>query len=239
MSTTEYTEPGPVKDIASDGDVVLVVGLEKTRLRVYSQCLRSASKVFRVMLGPNWSQGQEMSSQSPREIALEEDDADAMRLICSIIHHLNDDVMEVISAKEILQVAIEVDKYDLNVTFQYARRQLLKPRGDESVLDMGYLMAAAFLFCDMDAFVARNLDLVFRFREPYLVLLDDETISQIVPSKTFYLLAERRTKARAEVAQILIEGKNRGCECGWAGTSSKAFAFGSKTRAAADENNLR
>ncbi|KAJ4176133.1 hypothetical protein NW767_015549 [Fusarium falciforme] len=184
MDPVECEEPSSAEPIASDGDVILVVGEQKTQLRVYSQCLRSASKVFNVMFGRNWSEGQGISSQSPRDVTLVEDDAHAMRLICSVIHHRNADIPDTLTAREVLQIAVEADKYDLSVALKYAREQWLKPNGDEDMTDMAYLMVAALLFCDMDAFVARSLDLIINYKETYLGLLDDENISQIIPFKT-------------------------------------------------------
>lgn len=114
-------------NIAPSGDVILVVGAESLRLRVYSQCLRSASKIFDAMLGPNWSEGQRRSEATPTEVALPGDDAHAMRTICCFIHHRNDLEPDLLTAEEILQIAIEVDKYDLRVALKYASSEWLKP----------------------------------------------------------------------------------------------------------------
>jgi hypothetical protein len=119
----------PVPDISPDGDVVLVVGSRNVRLRIQSQCLRCASKVFGAMFRPHWSEGQGLSKESPREVPLVEDDADALRTICCVLHHRNDDVPQSLTPKEVLQIAIEADKYGLNVALKYARVQWLKPRG--------------------------------------------------------------------------------------------------------------
>jgi hypothetical protein len=76
MDAAKYNiQPDCVTDILPDGDVVLVVGGDNIRLRVYSQCLRSASQVFAAMFGPNWSDGQRLSRESPTEVPLPEDDA--------------------------------------------------------------------------------------------------------------------------------------------------------------------
>jgi hypothetical protein len=175
----------PVADISPDGDVVLVVGPRSVRLRIHSQCLRCASKVFDAMFGPHWSEGQGLSKESLREVPLVEGDADALRIICCVIHHRNDDVPQTLTPKEVLQIAIEADKYDLRVALKYATAQWLKPRGNADKVDMGYLLAAAFLFGDMDAFVAYTLALILHYKGPYSELLDNEITSQIVPWKTF------------------------------------------------------
>jgi hypothetical protein len=58
MNTAESNcKLDPVPDISPDGDVVLVVGPRNVRLRIQSQCLRCASKVFGAMFGPTWSEG--------------------------------------------------------------------------------------------------------------------------------------------------------------------------------------
>jgi hypothetical protein len=186
----------PVPDISPDGDIVLVVGPRNVRLRIQSQVLRYASKVFGAMFGPTWSKGQGLSKESPREVRLVEDDADALQIICCVIHHRNNNVPQSLIPKEVLQIAIEADKYDLNVALKYARVQWLKPRGRPERVDMGYLLAAAFLFGDIDMFVAHALELILHYTGSYLEFLDDEITSPTVPWKTFcnvYPCVPRRT----------------------------------------------
>jgi hypothetical protein len=137
------------------------------------------------MFGPTWSEGQGLSKESPREVRLVEDDADALRTICCVIHHRNNDVPQSLTPKEILQIFIEIDKYDLKVALKYASVQWLKPRDNVDRVDKGYLLAAAFLFGNMDTFVAHTLALILHYKGPFLEFLDDEITSQIVPLKTF------------------------------------------------------
>lgn len=89
-----------------------------------------------------------------------EDNVDALRILCFIIHHRNDGVPQSLSPNKVLQVAIEADKYDLTVALKYASIQWLKPRCNAQRVDMGYLLAAAFLFGDVDMFVAHTLTLM-------------------------------------------------------------------------------
>jgi hypothetical protein len=186
MNTAESNcKLDPVTDISPDGDVVPVVGPRNVRLRIQSQCLRCASKVFGAMFGPTWSEGQGLSKESPWEVRLVEDDADALRIICCVIHHRNNDVPQSPTPIEVLQIAIEADKYDLNIALKYAKAQWLKPRGRPERVDMGYLLAAAFLFGDMGMFVAHALGLILHYTGSYLEFFDDEITSQTVPWKTF------------------------------------------------------
>lgn len=182
MGTPESTQgTDEVVTISPRGDVVLVVGPGALRLRVHSLLLGSASKVFGAMLGPNWSKGQVLSEASPQEVILGEDDAEAMRTICYVIHHRNDDVPQDLSPDQLLNVAIAIDKYDLVVAFRYAAPQWLKPLDSHSFLETGYLMASAYLVCSMERFEEFTLKLVLAFSSSYLELLEDERVRQAVP----------------------------------------------------------
>ena len=49
-----------VVNIATDGDVILIVGPEKARLRVQSLFLKAVSNPFSVMFGPDWKEGHDI-----------------------------------------------------------------------------------------------------------------------------------------------------------------------------------
>jgi hypothetical protein len=182
---TSTKEQDRVADITSDGDLVLIVGEEKVRLRVYSQCLRSASKVFGAMFGPNWSEGQKLSTQSPGEVSLPEDDADAMQIICCILHHRHDLVPDNLTAKLVLRIAVEADKYDLRTALKYISPRWLKDESCGGILDRSRLVAAAFLFNNREAYATHIKALVLSHSESYLVPLKDEIISQVLPLELF------------------------------------------------------
>lgn len=46
-----------IVEIVADGDVILVVGPEKLKLRIHSLFLKAASRPFSVMFGPGWKEG--------------------------------------------------------------------------------------------------------------------------------------------------------------------------------------
>ena len=185
MDVPESTRnPGSVETISPNGDVILVVGPQTVRLRVHSLFLRSASKVFNAMLGPNWSEGQRLSEECPPEVSLEEDNPESLRIICNVIHHQNDNVPDKPPPEQVLEIAIETDKYDLTVAMRYAAAQWLERSDTLSTIETGYLMASAFLFDDADRFATHTLELVLNHTGPYLQLLDDGRISQVLPWKT-------------------------------------------------------
>jgi hypothetical protein len=173
-------------DIVSDGDVILVVGNENARLRVNSQSLRSASKMFGAMFGPDWLEGQRLSKELPTEVALPYDDVGAMRTICCVIHHRNDLVPENPTTKEVLQIAIVVDKYDLKVALKFAILEWLKPRSHPHRVvleERGHLLAAAFLLNSSETFITYTNRLLLTNSRSYLGLMKDELVSQVLPSE--------------------------------------------------------
>ena len=83
-----------VVNIATDGDVILVVGPEKAKLRVQSLFLKAASKPFSAMFGPDWKEGHNiLDLDALIELPLPENNANALKLICAIIHYRNKKVL--------------------------------------------------------------------------------------------------------------------------------------------------
>lgn len=161
-------EPPAIENIVPDADLILVVGTHKREMRVSSQCLRYASKVFNTMLGPHWNEGQRLSKLDPPKVILEEDDADTMLVILYVLHHRNDRVPRELEPAGLVRTAIVTDKYDLAVALQYASEKwLVKP--SENMVDVGYGLTAAFL--------------MLHCKESYLDLLKEDVIAQFLPFK--------------------------------------------------------
>lgn len=185
MSETDVKDATDLSaDISPNGDVVLVVGPREARLRVTSQCLSSASKVFSAMFNSQWSEGQNLSEKAPKDIFLEEDDAMAMRRICFVIHHRNDLVERVVSPREVLDMAILADKYDLGIALTYAMAQWLRPKAMSNHFETAYIMAAAYLLQNEEVFTARSLSLLLYYKSTYLTIFEDTLLSEILPWQT-------------------------------------------------------
>jgi hypothetical protein len=172
-------------DICLNGDIILIVGEDCVRLRVDSQSLRSASKIFDAMFGPCWSEGQKLSRDLPTEVALPDDNAEAMWMICRVIHHRNDLAPKRPTARKVLQIAIAIDKYDLQAALIYAILEWLKPRRGQEMLDTGRLLAAAFLLDSSELFMAHSKILLLEYSESYLSLMKDESIRQVLPLEIY------------------------------------------------------
>ena len=109
-----------METFADEGDVILVVGNEKQKMRVSSVILSMASPVFKALLGPHFREGQEpRSSSSPVEVPLSDDESESMRDILDILHFRSGRMTalymdsETRSAGYLLRFAVTADKYDL------------------------------------------------------------------------------------------------------------------------------
>ncbi|CZT07043.1 uncharacterized protein RAG0_12649 [Rhynchosporium agropyri] len=99
MDESRDNEPSTVVNIAADGDVILVVGPEKVKLRVLSLFLKAASEPFHAMFGPDWKEGHDMLDRdTPVELLLPEDNALALKVICAVLHHRNNEVPQTLGS---------------------------------------------------------------------------------------------------------------------------------------------
>ncbi|KAH7247245.1 uncharacterized protein BKA55DRAFT_701558 [Fusarium redolens] len=234
MDNATDTSTDKSREIVSDGNILLVVGPDKTRLRVKSMLLMAASNPFSTMLGPNWKEGHDMRHHhGPFEVSLPDDNATALEIICSIIHFQNDKVPRTLAAADVLAVAVAADKYDCLNALNFASKTWLREcKGNPE--DLMLLATAAYLFRNAQAFKELTSALVLNHLGSYLGLGGKE-VESVLPWEVFYLLEEQRGFARLEIAEILINGVNSGrCDygCGW--TSTYAHAYISKL----EEENL-
>jgi hypothetical protein len=184
MEDPTDTNPNTAVEIAPDGDLVLMVGPEETKLRVRSILLMAASKPFSVMLGPHWKEGHDMRDHDgPFELSLPGDNAAALKIICSIIHYQNKKVPRTLPAGDVLAVAVVADKYDCVNALKFASETWLRTSGNEPD-NLMLLSAAAYLFRNAQAFSEITRALVLNYDGPYLALCSDE-VESIIPWKVF------------------------------------------------------
>lgn len=177
METPKGTHTNTVVKIAPDGDLILIVGPKKAKLCVHSMSLMAASKPFSVMLGPNWKEGHDLlNCDGPAELLLPEDNAAALKIICSIIHHQNRAVPQPLAAGDVLAVAVTADKYDFVQALIFASNSWLRPSGNETG-NLMLLTAAAYLFRNAQAFKEITRALILDYAGPYLTLSGKEVES--------------------------------------------------------------
>ncbi|KAH7019591.1 hypothetical protein EDB80DRAFT_600972 [Ilyonectria destructans] len=227
MENPRDTQTNTVVEIAPDGDLILIVGPEETKLHIHSMLLIAVSKPFSAMFGPDWKEGHDMLDRNgPAELLLPEDNAAALKIICSIIHHQNREVPQTLAAGDVLAVAVTADKYDCVHALRFASESWLRPSRDEAS-NLMLLTAAAYLFQNAQAFKEITRALILDYDGPYLALSCKE-VESAMTWRVFCLLEEQRGFARLKVAEILIAGVNDGTglcvhKCGW--TSKYAYAY--------------
>lgn len=91
--------------------------LYRAKIRVSSVTLSLASKVFRALFSPRYSEGQAIreASSEDKEIALEDDDPYALTTLCRVLHYAAKlDIAEKLcdNINYFYKVAILADKYD-------------------------------------------------------------------------------------------------------------------------------
>ncbi|KAK3293822.1 uncharacterized protein B0H64DRAFT_173440 [Chaetomium fimeti] len=195
-------------DIAPDGDVVFVIGTTEKRVRVYSLFVKAASPVLNAMLGPNFEEGQQLAKTGSAEIALPEDNVEAIEIIFNVIHGRNDKVRETLSPRELLQVAIVSDKYDCSVSLAFAIRVWLSPRGGSDPEELWALAMAAYLFREREAFEKATSALVFNHGESYINLSrkHEAVMNPIILLNTAAMLEEARNKLRMSLLMDVLNG---------------------------------
>lgn len=169
MMVTETKDSATV-DIVPDGDVILVVGIEMKRLRAYSLTLKSASTVFRAMLGPRFSEGQKLNDNGSTEIDMPEDDAEAMEIMLNVIHGCNNKVHDALDASRVLRVAITADKFDCKVALAFAIRVWLNCANVTDSNQLWQLLKAAYWFDNPESFEEISLRLMLHHQGSYLQL---------------------------------------------------------------------
>ncbi|KAF2807528.1 uncharacterized protein BDZ99DRAFT_392986 [Mytilinidion resinicola] len=220
-----------VAEIATNGNVILVVGPHQRRIQVCSSVLKNASKYFNAMFGPHFSEGQDLRGDSPKEISMPDDDANALEILCNILHLRNDVVPETLDPIKAFEIAVTADKFDCIVAVKYASMLWLSPKEVQGIIELGYLMAAAYILDNARAFSEITLAMILRHKDCYLPLADkDVGLVDIVPWKVFYFLEERRNQMRTKLQKILLDGASDAgtddhcnCSCGW--SSQHGFAY--------------
>ena len=174
MPDQKKAQPSSVVEVAETGDVFLIVGPEKLKLRVQSLILKATSKPFAAMLGPNWTQGREKPTpENPMEIELPEDNAVSFKYICAVTHSRSQMIPDDLSAQSIFDIAATADKYDLFSALELVSRLWLRVRENDAAGNM-LLLAVAYLFQNTQAFKELSKTLVMDYVGSYFSLYNEQ-----------------------------------------------------------------
>ncbi|CAK1360659.1 hypothetical protein CB0940_06670 [Cercospora beticola] len=124
--------------IAADGDLILVVGHEKGRIRVSSALLANASAVFRAIFNHEKFrefQREQKDRGGPIEIILDKDGYISMEQLCKMAHLKHADLTKTFDAEKLFDLAIHIDKYKCSSSLKLQSAALLYSWLDSSAVD--------------------------------------------------------------------------------------------------------
>ncbi|OAP54365.1 hypothetical protein AYL99_11466 [Fonsecaea erecta] len=132
-------------DIDPVGD--LVIEIDHERLRISSKVLSLASPVFNVMLRSGFKEGNvQTTDDSPRVIPLPEDDLEAFKLVCRVIHFQLDHIPQELKIESLEKLALVCDKYQCTVAMRHCAALLLQRLSDTYVAsELNRQLLVAFL----------------------------------------------------------------------------------------------
>ena len=253
MADSSNDTQSNIIDIAADGDLILVVGPEKMSLHVHSLFLKSSSKFFAALLGPNWKEGQKTIGQDgPTKVQLPEGDSAALRIICAIIHHRISLMPWNLAASKVFEVAVAADEYDCIGVLKFASEVWFYRGIKTTFAHLLYFTAAAYLFKNAKAFKELTKTLVLEYNGLYYGPLS-ERLESVMPWRVFCkclvisvdrlskqlighyvaLLGEQRSCARASLTNILLGARHGATcpkHCGWASSYQSAYCNFSNVR---------
>ncbi|KAK4449176.1 hypothetical protein QBC34DRAFT_425912 [Podospora aff. communis PSN243] len=176
------------EEIRPNGDSVLVVGKERTILRVDSQTLIAASKVFKRLFQNSSSEAQDPAGNIVKVVYLEDDDPEAMWTLCCLLHDVYEIGDEEMVPPEVFLTAMHVKKFDLmgRDPVRGAMHLWLNPKLSTRFngFEMGFHFAAAYLLQQLSSVVRWSQDLIFGYGGDYDALVA-EILSRILPPQVF------------------------------------------------------
>lgn len=229
---SDSESPDYITRISPTGDVILVVGEsdQEKRLLVESSALRRSSRVFAAMFSGPWLESEgllppvpkenPLSSPKPSAITLPEDNPEAMKVICHLVHPQYPFTPAPMTVQAFLTIAIHIDKYGFGRALQASCdswwRPFLNGVDDLSDVDLIHLIAAAYLLRDNTVFPKLTISLVARnpATDSYTDFAEDPFLAVLLPPKLFGMYCTPRLPP------------STGIPCAWSHTHICTFSVG-------------
>lgn len=204
-------------NIDEDGDLILVVGDNQTRLKIDSYMLKKASKVFKAMFQPNaFAEGQNLSSDATtKEQLLPEDDPQAMKLLCHIIHQNSTEIPDSIDDDLLLSVARHIDKYFLHRVSGFYTDHWFTGKSLYIGGSRHKVLIAAIIRRKKEPFKYLTRSILLHQEDSYVTMIDDD--APFCMGKIACALETDRSRIRAELMAnlhlVLTPWPTHKCEC--------------------------
>lgn len=191
--------------LAPEGDVILVVGGKRFRIHADSLFLKRHSTVFAALLGPNFREGQDLNTSSPKEILLPDDNPYAMTAICATMYHNFGHIPRNPTTDQVLSIIRHADKYDCYDVLTLPSQVYGWLKSDHLTLgkDLANILAVSYLVRDQEAFKNASKALVWKYDGSFTDLANN-VICDVLPWKTFCRLEELRTRIKTLAISITL-----------------------------------
>ncbi|EON64597.1 hypothetical protein W97_03830 [Coniosporium apollinis CBS 100218] len=211
MESAWTPDPPSTVDIDRNGDVMLVLGPSESpraSLLVSSKVLSIASRVFEVMFGPYFMEGQAMREEKnpakPLQLPLPDDDPSGVTILCNYLHHRHLSLPKSPSLDLVVEVARVADKYDCAailrpVVAAWMRPYLFEASAEPQLRD---LLALACLFDDAWSFKTVTAQILLANGKNFGYLRNGK-LSHAIPESAFAALECERDSARQYFANRL------------------------------------
>jgi len=138
------------------------------------------------MFGPNFREGQDLNTSSPKEIHLPDDDPDAMTAICATMYHAFDHIPRSPTTDFVLSIIRHADKYNCYDVLTLPSQVYGWLKSDHLTLgkDLINILAVSYLVRDRVAFASVSKALVLKYGGSFADLADN-AICDVLPWKTF------------------------------------------------------
>lgn len=117
---------------------------------VSSPHLKLASNMFKAMLQPHFAEGKALQDSGKVTIPLFDDDPDAMEVVMNIVHGQSKKMTQEITPKLLAQIAVVVDKYQLQDNADFFTRvwveKLWQELPSETGSDLGSYLCISWIF---------------------------------------------------------------------------------------------
>ena len=170
-------------DIDPEGDVLLQ--FEDIELRVSSKILKLSSKVWKAMFSLSFTEGSVLSVNEPRHIPLPEDDSQAMKALCNILHHQSQNVITKPTDAFLESLAITADKYNCAPALRYWSRHYLGQRIGAKKPNRAHLLSTTYLLNDALGFRLLTRHMVYSIHK-----IDDKGTAYGVSEYSWTLLPD-------------------------------------------------
>lgn len=174
-----------VIECATRGDAILVVGtgLLVRKIKIDTYILKAVSKTFKAMFGHQWSDDQNLSYSTPKEISFPDDDSEAMELVCRILHHRYYPDLRSVDAIQLLNLARLADKYFLQEAMAFTGDSLIRKITTNDPQTLMYLLGVAFVFRNTELKETLFKKLVIGHAQDYSRLMSSDTPRELLDLK--------------------------------------------------------